>query len=244
MVDAILGLDFLSTHEAKIDLKDHLISLGGIFYELPAGQTFLHAEDKRIIDKTRILTMPSNITKQTPKQRLESQITAFKLDNPLLGTFPNIEHEIILTSNSTFSSRPFQIPLAKKEATEIEIERLLNLGVIQESFSPYSSPAFPIYKKSGAIRLVVDYRRLNSITQRMNYPIPKIQDLLRDLEGSKYFSVIDLSMGYYQIPLREDCQELTSFVFGDRQFCYTRMPFGLSNAPMTFKRPYDFQTPL
>ena len=126
-VDAILGLDFLSTHEAKIDLKDHLISLGRIFYKLPAGQTFLHTDDKRIIDKTRILTMLSEITKQTPKQRLRAQITAFKLDNSSLKTFPDIVHEITLISNSTFSSRPFQIPLAKKEATKIEIERLLNL---------------------------------------------------------------------------------------------------------------------
>lgn len=76
-------------------------------------------------------------------------------------------------------------------------------------------PAFPVLKKNGTIRLVVDYRELNSKTHPVQYPIPMINDFLTQLNNSKIFSQIDLNSGCYQIPLKEEDKHKTAFVLNN-----------------------------
>ena len=94
-------------------------------------------------------------------------------------------------------------------------------------------------KKTGEKRFCVDYRKLNSITKRGVYPLPEIQLALDCLQGARYFSLLDLKSGYYQIAMDPEDQEKTAFSTTDGHYEWTVMPFGLSCAPATFQRLMD-----
>lgn len=117
-----------------------------------------------------------------------------------------------------------------------EIDRMKREGVIRDSRSPYSSNIVLVKKKDDEDRFCIDFRRLNSMTKLDPFPLPNINEILQSLVGSKWFSKIDLRSGYWQIELDEESVKYTAFTspFGHHEF--TRMPFGLKNAPAYFSR--------
>ena len=102
--------------------------------------------------------------------------------------------------------------------------------------SPYAIPAFLIKKKSGEPRLVVDCRALNKQTERIHFPLPNIDDQLSRLGDSTMFITLDLSMGYLQVPLTKEARAKTAFITSDNTGEFTRMVFGLMNAPFYFSK--------
>ena len=127
--------------------------------------------------------------------------------------------------------------LTQPELTELrkQIADLLLKGYIEPSTSPYGAPVLFVRKKDGSLRLCIDYRALNKITIKNKYPLPRIDDLLDQLNGSTCFSSIDLKSGYYQIPIHEEDVPKTAFrtPFGLYQWRCTVM--GLSNSPSAFQ---------
>lgn len=91
-------------------------------------------------------------------------------------------------------------------------------------------------KKNGEARFCVDYRRLNAVTKKDVYSLPRIDDSLNRLAGAKFFSSLDLKSGYWQVPVTKEDQEKTSFATLDGLFEFIKMPFGLVNTPATFQR--------
>jgi hypothetical protein len=121
------------------------------------------------------------------------------------------------------------------------VKKLLQEGIIEESISPWNSPILVVPKKIDAsgeqkFRLVVDYSKLNKKTVGNAYPLPDITDILDQLGQAKYFSSLDLAMGYHQIDMDPSDVDKRAFSTKEGHWVYKRMPFGLKTAPATFQR--------
>ena len=108
--------------------------------------------------------------------------------------------------------------------------------MVEPSCSPFASPTILVKKKDGSWRLCIDYRKLNSVTKNDAHPLPRVEDIFDTLAGSKFFTTLDLAMGYHQVELHPDDREKTAFSTPFGLFQYTVMPFGLATAPATFMR--------
>ncbi|WP_253302428.1 reverse transcriptase domain-containing protein [Wolbachia endosymbiont of Psylliodes chrysocephala] len=160
-------------------------------------------------------------------------------------TFSNtIKHKINLTDESPIYTRQYRYPQIYKDEVKSQIEKMLSQGIIQPSSSPFSSPLWVVEKRQDAskkrkYRLVLDYRKLNEKTVDDKYPLPNINDILDKLGKSQYFSTLDLANGFHQIQMDENDIQKTAFSTEHGHYEFTRMPFGLKNAPSTFQRVMD-----
>ena len=114
------------------------------------------------------------------------------------------------------------------------MEELLNKGFIRPSTSPWGAPFLFVKKKDGSLQLCIDYRQLNRVTIRKQYPLPRIDELFHQLQGSRVYSKIDLRSGYYQLKVRENDVSKTAFRTRYGHYEFLVMPFRLTNAPATF----------
>jgi len=131
---------------------------------------------------------------------------------------------------------PYRVNPHKAELIRRELELMLDMGVIEESNSPWASPIVLVPKPDGSIRFCSDFRRLNSVTIPDAYPMPRIDDLIDKVGRAKYLTKIDLSRGYWQVPMDDSSVPISAFVTPHGQFQWRFMPFGLRNAPATFQR--------
>jgi hypothetical protein len=116
---------------------------------------------------------------------------------------------------------------------------MLKNKVAVHSNSPWASPVVLVRKKDGEWRFCIDYRRLNPITTKDVYPLPRKDDALSRLEGLWYFSILDMQAGYWQVEFDEQDRVKTAFITADGLYEFKVMPFGLTNAPATFQRMMD-----
>jgi len=147
-----------------------------------------------------------------------------------------INHVINVRDASPIKQVPRRIPIHLREEVNKIINEMKEEGVIEESHSPWISPAVLVKKKDGSLRFCVDYRKLNAVTVKDSYPLPRIDDILSQLSGNIWFSTLDLKSGYWQIKIRPEDREKTAFSIGSGLWQFTVMPFGLCNAPATFER--------
>ena len=151
------------------------------------------------------------------------------------GRTSKVKHTIVT------NGPPVREPLRRithmlQDTVKAEVEKMLQHGVIRESSSPWSSPIVMIKKKDGSWRFCVDFRKVNSMTQRDAYPLPRIDETLEALAGSQFFTTLDLASGYWQVEMEEADRVKTAFSTRDGHFEFNVMPFGLTNAPATFQR--------
>jgi predicted aspartyl protease len=145
-------------------------------------------------------------------------------------------HTIPTGAHPPIFVRPHRMSPQEAAVQQTEVDTMLKDGIIRPSASTWSSPVVLVRKKDGTRRFCVDFRRLNAVTQRDQFPLPRIDDTLDALVGCTCFTSLDLAAGYWQIPIApEDCAK-TAFSVLDGHYEFTVMPFGLSNAPASFQR--------
>ena len=159
----------------------------------------------------------------------------FASEGAPLGKTSLVKHTIE-TQGSPIRQPLRRLPVALKDAVNAEMQKMLQQDVIQPSSSPWSSPLVMVKKKDGSWRVCVDFRKVNAVTHRDAYPLPRIDATFDSLSGSAYFTTLDLASGYWQVELEETAKEKTAFSTHGGHFEFNVMPFGLTNAPATFQR--------
>lgn len=169
-------------------------------------------------------------------QKLAERPQVFSLSEWDVGLAKGVEHHIRLKDPSPFRERVRRLAPAEIDDVRKHLQELLAAGIIKESRSPYASPIVIARKKNGKIRMCIDYRTLNLKTIPDQYTLPRIDDALASLTGSRWFSVLDLRSGYYQIAMSEEDKEKTAFICPLGFYQFERMPQGITGAPATFQR--------
>ena len=151
-----------------------------------------------------------------------------------------IKHKVDVGHAKPIRQRPYRLPWVHRDAVRKELDMMLEHRIIEESSSEWAQPIVIVPKKgSSEVRLCIDFRRVNHVAKIDSYPLPRIEDLVDKMAKAKYVSTMDLSRGYWQIPLTDESKDKTAFItpFGIWQF--VTMPFGLADAQATCQRLVD-----
>ena len=161
----------------------------------------------------------------------------FALSDLELGKTNLVKHHIPVTNPVPFKDRHTRIPPSQFEPLRKLLKNMEEVGAIRKSNSPWSSSIVLVKKKDGNLRFCIDLRKLNARTIKDAYALPRIEETLDYLAGSKWFSALDLKLDYWQVELDEESKPLTAFTASPLGFYECeRMPFGATNAPATFQR--------
>lgn len=163
----------------------------------------------------------------------------FAFNDEQLGRTDKLQHTINTGDNQPIRQRARRTPIYQREQVHQLLQDMLSQDIITPSTSPWASPIVLVKKKDGSWRFCVDYRKLNAITQKDAYPLPRIDDTMDTLSGSQWFSTLDLRSGYWQVEVSEEDRQKTAFTTHEGLFEFKVMPFGLCNAPATFQRLMD-----
>ena len=162
------------------------------------------------------------------------------LSSDVLSGKPNLTHvtthRIDTDDVLPIHSSPYKIPQKLEEEVNKEIEKMLQLGIIRASMSPWASPVVIVPKPDGTIRFCMDYRKVNKVTKMDAYPIPSMERMIEKVAFAKYISTIDLTKGFWQIPLETSTIEKSAFITTKGLYEFLVMPFGMKTAPATFQR--------
>ena len=164
---------------------------------------------------------------------------SFDVGQTSLGRTSAVTHRIDTGAQPPLRQRPYRVSPTERRVINEQVDDMLRRDVIRPSDSPWASPVVLVAKKDGSVRFCVDYRRLNKVTRKDVYPLPRIDDAIDSLQGAEFFSSLDLRSGYWQVPMADDARPKTAFVTPDGLYEFNVMPFGLCNAPATFERMMD-----
>ncbi|XP_066990457.1 uncharacterized protein [Macrobrachium rosenbergii] len=174
---------------------------------------------------------------ENQKQNLEALLSHYReVMSDIPGRTHVIKHQIRLVREEIVKVKPYKIPYALRKDVNSEIESMKALDIIEPSSSPYSAPMVVVSKPDNSKRICLDFRRLNALTIFDSEPMCDPEQIFASLSGSIYFSKMDLSRGYWQIPLDEDSKQYTAFQTDLGLYQFKVLPFGLVNAPATFNK--------
>lgn len=257
-LDVILGMDWLLENDLIVDCKRKQLiprsMLGMNQKEIVSGQgDITQSQVKEIkspiqeellqyggFDGVKIMNLAcQDLPGDTPNEVIQILFSYPRLTGS--STVQPIKNAPITHRINTGDAQPVVARgrrLSPKESRILmeEVEQMLARGVIRKSSSPWCSPPVIVTKKNGGVRFCTNYRKLNSITEKDNFPLPRMDDLIDSLKGATYFSLIDLKSAYWHIPIEEKDKCKTAFQAGGQLFEYNVLPFGLCNSPPTWCR--------
>ena len=225
----------------------HVVDSTGTREETPTPEVIRvhsgdHVMEEEDVVKTLTSRLPSELTNDQYRRATEL-LTEFKdifSKGPYdMGRTSLVEHTI-----ETGNSRPVRQalrhhPMAHLDEIDRQVDEMLRHDIVEPAASPWASNVVMVRKKDGAYRLCVDYRALNAVTYKDTYPLPHIDTCLNSMDGSSWFSTLDLRSGYHNIPIREQDRDKTAFITRRGCFHYKVLPFGCTTAPSVFQRLMD-----
>ncbi|UYV67424.1 hypothetical protein LAZ67_5000530, partial [Cordylochernes scorpioides] len=216
-------------------MKDQTLAYGS----LPAGVNFIENKEKQNENDEIQFQINKNLSFKE-QERLKQILAKYTdLFSSRLGRTSLAKHQIHTEDAKPIKHKPYRVSAKERTIIKDQIDEMLEEGIIRQSSSPWSFPVILVKKRDGKYRFCVDYRKLNEVTVKDVYPIPRIDDVMDTLQGSKYFSAIDLKSGYWQVEIEERDKEKTAFTTAHGLYEFNVMPFGLCNAPATFERNMD-----
>ncbi|GJZ65605.1 putative reverse transcriptase domain-containing protein [Tanacetum coccineum] len=224
------GMDWLSNYKAEIICHEKVVRI-----PLPDGKV-LRVVGERPEEKARLLMS----AKASDKKQEEIVVVrdfpeVFPDDLSGLPPIREIEFRIELIPGATpVAKSPYRLAPSEMEELSGQLKELQDKGFIRPSSSPWGAPVLFVKKNDGSFRMYIDYKELNKLTVKNRYPLPRIDDLFDQLQGSQFFSKIDLRSGYHHLRVHEDDIPKTAFRTRHGHFEFTIMPFGLTNAPAIF----------
>ena len=232
----ILGMDFLHHYGFVINckratLQDENQNYSAICEIIDVNSDYLNST--RVFIKDDMANVHSFVKNLLDKYPNVINPSKSKISNKIPE---DIHHTIDTGDSPSVSTRARRLTSEKLKVCKTQIDDLLKAGIIRPSKSSWASPLHFVPKKSKEWRMVGDYRGLNQKTLPDKYPLPHIQDLSYRLHGAKFFSKIDLTRAYYNIPVKEEHRPKTAIITPFGLFEFNRMPFGLRNAGATFQR--------
>jgi transposase InsO family protein len=263
--DMIIGRDLMSELALDISFHTHAITWEGISVPMKerghlrdretAHELMLNANEgtrtkasmsrvQHILDAqyhaadlNQVIGEVKTLNNDEQKELLKLLQSYAHLFDGTLGDFNTAPVSIeLIPGAKPYHGRPYPVPVIHRETVRKEIQRLCDAGVLEKcNHSEHAAPTFIIPKKSGTVRVVSDFRRLNANIRRKPFPIPRIADLIQELEGFTYATALDLNMGYYTIRLDPDAQNLCTIIFPWGKYKYKRLPMGINCAPDIFQ---------
>ncbi|GJX30832.1 putative reverse transcriptase domain-containing protein [Tanacetum coccineum] len=221
----------------KLEIEGHvfdinLIPFGSGSFDMIIGMDWLSNHKAEIICHEKVVRIPLpdgkvlRVIGERPEEKMRHLRSA--------KTKEQKQEEIVLVPRAIpVAKSPYRLAPSKMEEFSGQLKELQDKGFIRPSSSPWGAPVLFVKKKDGSFRMCIDYRELNKLTIKNRYPLPRIDDLFDQLQGSQYFSKIDLRSGYHQLRVHEDDIPKTAFRTRYGHFEFTVMPFGLTNAPAT-----------
>lgn len=176
---------------------------------------------------------------QAIRQVLERYNQLFSTGDTDLGRMHLICHQIDTGAAKPIKMAPRRVPLHLQQEVTDHIKQMLDNGIIQPSCSPWAAPVVLVRKKDGSLRFCIDYRKLNELTQKDAYPLPRIDDALDSLANACWFSTLDLASGYWQVEVDPKDKPKTAFTTRQGLFEFNVLSYGLCNSPSTFQRLMD-----
>ncbi|KAK3107513.1 hypothetical protein FSP39_016272 [Pinctada imbricata] len=160
----------------------------------------------------------------------------FAAPNCRVGQTSLVEHRIDTGDSPPVKVPQRRLPATQRKIVEQELSKMIENEIVEPSKSPWASPICLVRKKDQTYRFCIDFRRLNAITKKDAYPLPRVDDFLESLSGCSYFSTLDLAQGYWQCKMADSDKHKTAFSTHKGLYQFNVMPFGLCNAPATFQR--------
>lgn len=232
-IPVIIGSNFLTKTRVIINMANHTLAFP---YGTPKVFSLLPIPEP---EKTDGFEMGTNLN-QEEKEKILRLVSSFPdTISKRLGRTNLVKYHIRVKSDQIFRSRPFQYAPPKLAQLKEHISELLQKGIIRPSDSQFASPAFLVPKKGNKTRMVVDYRKVNSLLELDCTPVPCIESAFQHLGKARLFSILDLNQAYNQIPLDEPSKQFTSFVVPWGQYEFNFLPFGLASGSMVLTSLID-----
>ena len=248
--DVIVGIDWLAPHHAVLDCfsKKVTFQIGcgsrvSFYADRGGGPTRPLIEMENMwLGKNGgqhfLFTMPREIKRKVAMDCIPQVCDfadVFPDELPELPPHREMDFSIDLyPGTDPISVAPFRMAPVELKELNLQLQELQGKGFIRPSTSPWGAPVLFVKKKDGMLRLCVDYRKLNRVTVKNKYPLPRIEDLFDQLNGACYFSKFDLRSRYHQLRVRDSDIPKTAFRTRYGHFEFVVMPFGLTNAPAAF----------